>query len=183
MPLVTMDMAMSHALKTSHIIPGLVDPNFESQGLLDVVYSGNEHVELGNHLTPAQTAQAPTIMYIPANEEPNALYTLLLLDPDAPSSKDPKFSPYRHWVVGNIPAQHQDQVNAAANQVTAYAGPTPPAGTGDHRYVFLLYKQAAQQSYSPTALGQDRRSFKYKDFVQQHQLQLVAVNFFLASNP
>lgn len=29
-------------------------------------------------------------------------YTLLLVDPDAPTPDDPKFAYWRHWVVSNI---------------------------------------------------------------------------------
>ena len=32
----------------------------------------------------------------------DASYTLVMTDPDAPSRDDPKFGPFRHWVVSVI---------------------------------------------------------------------------------
>lgn len=44
----------------------------------------------------------------------------------------------RHWLVINIPGCQVDKGDA----LTPYMGPAPPAGTGHHRYVFVLYKQS-----------------------------------------
>lgn len=76
---------------------------------------------LGNKLTVEQTGEEPSVvitpMGLPGNvggggdgegggkeggeeeEEEEELYTLVMTDPDAPSREDPKFGPFRHWVV------------------------------------------------------------------------------------
>lgn len=71
------------------------------------------------------------------NADENELYTLLMVDPDAPSRADPKFRSYKHWAVINIPGADV----ARGDQITEYIGSGPPNKTGLHRYVFLMYKQ------------------------------------------
>ncbi|ORX47420.1 PEBP-like protein [Hesseltinella vesiculosa] len=179
--LVMMDTAMSHALQTSGVIPDVVSPQFKNQGILTVNY-GEEQVAIGNHLSVEQTAEAPKVMYVSGEESTHDYYTLMLVDPDAPSRADPKNGPWRHWVVTNIPEGQPDQVNASANQLTTYIGPSPPAGSGDHRYVFLWYKQLQGiQTFAPLSQSvHDRRSFNYSRYAQEQQLELLAVNFFFA---
>jgi phosphatidylethanolamine-binding protein (PEBP) family uncharacterized protein len=72
------------------------------------------------------------------------------------------------------------QVNTASNQLTNYMGPAPPPGSGDHRYIFLLYKQTNREHpFEALAQGvQDRRTFDFKQYAATNQLELVAVNFF-----
>jgi len=55
---------------------------------------------LGNVLTPTLVKSEPCLEWTP---EENALYTVILTDPDAPSRVDPKFRENHHWLVVNIP--------------------------------------------------------------------------------
>jgi phosphatidylethanolamine-binding protein (PEBP) family uncharacterized protein len=64
-------------------------------------------------------------------------YTLVLVDPDAPSRLHPTMRDFVHWVVLNIPGA--DVTSGAA--VVPYVGPRPPYGSGLHRCVFSLYIQ------------------------------------------
>ncbi|XP_037514707.1 uncharacterized protein LOC119391104 [Rhipicephalus sanguineus] len=98
---------------------------------LNVSYPGGAAVNLGNFLTPAQTAHAPDVNVV---GDPGHWYTVILLDPDAPSKSNPKMRHWLHWLVVNVP--HNDTTT-----LTKYAGPTPPPGSGRHRYVFLAYEQ------------------------------------------
>ncbi|CAO3598787.1 unnamed protein product [Absidia cylindrospora] len=177
MPLTTYDMNMQHALKEAGVIPDVIDEGFQSNILLSVKY-GDKDVAIGNHFTTGQTAEAPQVQFIPAEED--AEYSLFLVDPDAPTRSDPKYGPWRHWVAVNIPGSQQDQVTAASSQLTNYIGPAPPPGSGDHRYIFLLYKQTNKshpfQSLSQSV--QDRRSFDFKQYAANNKLELVAANFF-----
>lgn len=69
--------------------------------------------------------------------EKGAHYTLLMVDPDAPSRADPQLREIRHWLVMNIPESSVEN----GDEVTAYRGSGPPKGSGLHRYIFLVYKQ------------------------------------------
>lgn len=74
---------------------------------------------------------------------PNQLYTLLLVDPDAPSRRDPKSRSFKHWAVINILGSDV----SSGDEITAYIGAGPPKDTGFHRYVFLVYKQNGRIEY------------------------------------
>lgn len=99
-----------------------------------MLYSSGVSASLGNELTPTQVKDKPTLTW---NAENDAFYTLLLVDPDAPSRQNPKYREYRHWLVMNIPGTSIDQ----GDEVIGYMGSGPPKDTGLHRYIFLIYKQ------------------------------------------
>lgn len=58
-----------------------------------------------------------------------------------------------------------------------YAPPTPPAGTGPHRYEIILLKQNIDKPYS-IPVPQSRARFNRVSFIQEHKLQLVAKALF-----
>lgn len=67
---------------------------------------------------------------------------LIVHDPDAPLPLG-----FTHWIVYGLPANdgtvgvHGENVRVAANSAgkTAYMGPRPPAGHGEHHYFFTVY--------------------------------------------
>lgn len=79
--------------------------------------------------------------------------TLIMHDPDAVGSD------YTHWVVYDMPAStkviavNSVPVGALQGQNSAgkasYMGPCPPAGTGNHRYMFELYALDITLSLKP----------------------------------
>ncbi|KAG1047277.1 hypothetical protein G6F43_010265 [Rhizopus delemar] len=176
MVLITSDMNISNALKKAEIMPNIVPEGFSPLTLLDIKYSSGEDVALGNFIKPSDSAEAPKVNFIAPDKD--SQYTLLMVDPDAPSKENPKLSPYRHWVVVNIPSSTDF---AAASQMASYIGPAPPPNTRDHRYIFLLYKQPAKYS-NFQALSEEPSKFDYKAFVQNNKLELVSVNFFISRN-
>jgi len=89
----------------------------------------------GTVFTPAMTQAEPHCSW---GGDSNHLYTLIMMDPDAPSRSDPQMREFRHWVVVNIPGD-----NVSKGEVlTPYMGPAPPKGTGLHRYILCVYRQA-----------------------------------------
>uniref|UniRef100_A0A146KTY3 Protein D1 n=1 Tax=Lygus hesperus TaxID=30085 RepID=A0A146KTY3_LYGHE len=79
------------------------------------------------------------------NAKDNKKYMILMLDPDAPNHPEGVF--YFHWAVANIPGKNLKSGGDVSKGTTllSYAGPTPPKGSGQHRYVFLVYEQDTQQ--------------------------------------
>ncbi|CAO3632356.1 unnamed protein product [Cunninghamella echinulata] len=175
-----MRMNITKALKDAGLIPNVIDEGFTPDTLLLIKY-GDKDVEMGNHISPQEGVQPPQIRFIPAEED--AEYTLFLIDPDAPSRADPKNGPFRHWVVTNIPGSSQEQIYTATSlHTTTYMGPKPPGDTGNHRYVFLLYKQR-DKSQKFQALSNDvRKNFDFKQYARDNDLELVGVNFFYSSS-
>ena len=61
-----------------------------------------QEVILGNELFRAYTTSEPDIQITPMGaEEGDPSYTLAMVDPDAPSTNDRKFGPFRHWLVSS----------------------------------------------------------------------------------
>ncbi|KAG0297289.1 hypothetical protein BGZ96_007026 [Linnemannia gamsii] len=184
MPLITSDQATEAALRQDGIIPDVLD-SFQSKTLLMVSFGSNKEVALGNKLTVQETQHAPQVSF--QAESPGDQYTLIMTDPDAPSRNDPKMREYRHWVVANISGTSDFQpANVSQGAVVSpYMGPAPPAGSGPHRYIFLLYKQTPSTNVSAltTPLAPQRQGFKAKQFSSQAHLELVGANYFFAENP
>ncbi|KAH7698134.1 Protein D2 [Aphelenchoides avenae] len=99
-----------------------------------------------------------------------------MVDPDAPSPNDPSARSWVHWLVVNVLGNDiaQGQV------IQEYNGPTPPTGSGLHRYVLLAYEQPSliNPQYSGIA------GFNVQDFVNANNLKQppLAGNFFRAQD-
>lgn len=89
---------------------------------------------MGKELTPTQVKDKPQVTW---DAEKGAYYTLMMVDPDAPSRENHPFREVRHWLVFNIP----ESAIKSGDHVSEYRGSGPPKGTGLHRYVFLVFKQ------------------------------------------
>lgn len=91
-------------------------------------------IGLGNEFTPTQVKDKPQVKW---QAEKGAYYTLLFIDPDAPSRAQHTMREVRHWAVMNIPESSIEK----GDEVIAFVGSGAPKDTGLHRYVFLVYKQ------------------------------------------
>ncbi|CAO3630421.1 unnamed protein product [Cunninghamella blakesleeana] len=175
MPLVTTEMNINHALKEAGIIPDVIEEGFIPETMVLVKYD-DKQVELGNRFTPQEAVKAPEVTFIPSEE---AEYTLFLVDPDAPSREDPKYGLCRHWVATYSPEGSQEQMNITHQNT--YLGPAPPADTGDHRYIFLLYKHKLKNENIQVLAEKERINFNVKQYADDNHLELVGVNFFYSS--
>jgi len=76
----------------------------------------------------------------------DSLYVMAMVDPDAPSADDPSMAEVRHYLVGNINSTIMASGRFDANlvdELTPFKNPSPPEGSGYHRYTQLVYKQPA----------------------------------------
>lgn len=159
---------------------GVVPDVIETVPANTVEVSYNEHVvSMGNELTPTQVKDPPSHINYPV--EDNALYTLCMTDPDAPSRQNPKYREWHHWLVVNIPGTDV----SSGTVLSEYVGSGPPKGTGLHRYVFLVYKQPGKltcdEKRLPNTSGDHRGCFKISNFAKKYNLgQPIAGNFYQA---
>ncbi|KAK0427306.1 hypothetical protein QR680_010160 [Steinernema hermaphroditum] len=154
----------------SQIVPDVIPIAPEDEA--HVTYKKGFDVNLGNEATPGEVQTAPRVSW-PA--EKKSLYSLFMIDPDAPSRESPSMHEFLHWMVVNIPGSKV----AKGDTLIDYFPPTPPPGTGPHRYVFLVYKQ--QDEIDDSAAPTKRAGFSVSQFAQQHNLgNPVAGNFFMA---
>lgn len=121
---------------------------------LRVVYEGAGAVECGCDMRPSATKEPPRVYA--TGLRAGAKYTLIMSDPDAPSRAAPRCREWLHWIVANTEkrcggkgmegeegeeGEEETEVSGQGYTVCDYNGPTPPRGTGKHRYVFVLYEQ------------------------------------------
>ncbi|XP_033641816.1 OV-16 antigen-like isoform X2 [Asterias rubens] len=105
--------------------PGFGDDCGETVNL-DLVYEGE-----------------PTLVSFAAADT-SKMYTLMMVDPDAPDAIDPQFAYYLHWLVVNIAGTDlANGIFANGDALTPYEHPLPPEGSGFHRYQFFVFAQAS----------------------------------------
>ena len=103
------------------------------------------------------------------------LYTLLLVDPDAPHphadcSKPGERGPWLHWFIKDC----RNGTSVGGDECVEYEGPAPPKG--NHRYIFVLFRQNGEIRV-PT---EERKAWPFEQFLKlnQHLLTPVAMNYF-----
>ncbi|KAH7069798.1 phosphatidylethanolamine-binding protein [Paraphoma chrysanthemicola] len=172
------------SLKSANLLPSKIIPdNFTPSVNLAVNFSAISPSE-GSFVRVSQAKEAPTISISSPSSAPSAQsFTFMLIDPDAPTPDDPKFSYWRHWVVTSISSSNLDASNilASGKTLTQYLAPGPKDESGPHRYLFLLFKEPEGLSLEKTDVGGeefvDRRSFGAKEFVEKWGLELVGVQW------
>ncbi|KAF1912120.1 phosphatidylethanolamine-binding protein [Ampelomyces quisqualis] len=171
------------SLKSASLLPSPIIPaSFTPSVDLTITFPTISPAE-GSLARVSDVAQQPKISI--SNSDSVQSYTLLLIDPDAPTPADPKFSYWRHWVVINIPStsssSSSSDVTENGTTLTPYLAPGPKDESGPHRYLFLLFKEKDGWSLKKEDVGGvefvDRRSFKAREFVEGHGLELVGVQW------
>uniref|UniRef100_A0A7E4W060 Phosphatidylethanolamine-binding protein n=1 Tax=Panagrellus redivivus TaxID=6233 RepID=A0A7E4W060_PANRE len=148
--------------------------------LLKVAFDSGSEASLGNILTPNDVKNAPIEVSWPAKSE--RLYTLVMIDPDAPSRANPSRREFLHWLVVNIPGG----AVSLGDTLAEYVGAGPPEGTGLHRYVFIVYLQDGRLTdYSIGHISKytssGRPMFMAQKFADKHELGApIAGNFYQA---
>ncbi|KAE8675569.1 Protein BROTHER of FT and TFL 1 [Hibiscus syriacus] len=133
---------------------------------MTVTYNSNKQVANVHELMPAVIAARPWVEI--SGDDMRTCYTLIMIDPDAPSPSDPYLREHLHWMVTDIPGTTDDSF------VVAYETPKPTIGI--HRYVFILFKQSGRQTVRPPS---SRDYFNTRRFSADNGLglQVAAVYF------
>lgn len=96
-------------------------------------------IKYGNILVDSQVLSKSQVQLeadVWLNVPVNSIYSLIMVDLDAPPYRTDSNNVFLHWWIANI------DLSRNFNQTWAdYFPPTPPLGSGKHRYVFYLYKQ------------------------------------------
>lgn len=166
-------------LHDSEIVPNILP--VVPPSITKMAWAGSMRVhELGTVLTPASVRERPRLNY---NVHANRLYTVSLVDPDAPSRDEPIFGQWVHWLVVNVPGRDI----ARGDTLVEYIGAAPPAGSGRHRYVLAVYEQSHKIPLDnltriTRTQGSGRSKWNVDRFVAIHDAaaKLVSANFFYA---
>lgn len=148
---------------------------------LGVYFPSGAKVHLGNRIALDKVAEEPELIW---EVVAGRLYTVLFVDPDAPSRDNPIYRSFLHWLVVNVPGTDID----GGEVLAPFLKSQPPPGSGFHRYVFLIYEQPDCEDFeglpdytSPTTSV--RQSFSVEGFTKQFNLGIpIAGNFYYAQN-
>jgi len=157
----------------------LTDMNIKMPASLLHVKYGSHDVTPGVVLTPTQVQKQPVVNW---EADPNAFYSIVMNDPDAPSRDNPKSREWQHWCVVNVPGSNVE----AGEVLTEYVGAGPPKGSGLHRYVLLVFKQPTgrtqfNENYLTSRSGDGRGNHHVSEFASTYSLgDPVSGNYFKA---
>ena len=120
-----------------------------------------------------KSQQNPVLKF---KRSPNDNYTIIAVDPDAPSKTNPI---NKHWL-------HLLIINNN-NRIVKYQKPAPPVGSGNHRYIFYLLKQKDILDGDHLELARDnnnkviRQKFDLDKFIADNNLSVVDFIYFETS--
>lgn len=119
-----------------------------------------------------------------------------MIDPDAPSRDDAVKAPVLHWLVANFQQSNLKdgrtlckfysktfifKLEVFCYCIDSYHGPAPPAGSGPHRYLFLLY-QSIDKIPEKTIESEQRLRYPLQQYVTDNRLGLLDVTYFTVDN-
>ncbi|KAK8936112.1 Protein HEADING DATE 3A [Platanthera zijinensis] len=159
-------------LIVGRVIGDVLDPFIRSVSLR-VSYTSRE-VSNGAELKPTAIVDQPAVEV--GGDDLRTSYTLIMVDPDAPTPSSPCLREYLHWMVTDIPATtgtsfgegtqgHNTVYMNPGNEVVCYESPRPNLGI--HRYVFVLFQQLGRKTvYAPRW----RQNFNTRRFAELYNL-------------
>ncbi|KAL8279032.1 hypothetical protein RQP46_008490 [Phenoliferia psychrophenolica] len=167
--------------------------SLKAEAILTVEY-GFGNVVNGMAYDVTQVAAQPTVYVTPSTSTASdftssSLYTLTLAD--AASLGDPDTAGnYRHYLANSLTGASGSGSNLTfvpsnGTVITNYASPGPIAGTGPHRYAWLLFAQpstfAAPSNLSTTGVSPSH--WNVSSYVSSSHLgDLIAASFFTVEN-
>ncbi|KAG8694884.1 hypothetical protein FRC08_008203 [Ceratobasidium sp. 394] len=134
------------------IVPDVL-PSFNPKSFLYLTYTGNLSDGSSAKVVLPGTSFARNDTLIPPELSATGLksgpYVIAIVDPDAPSRANPTSAQIRHMLAANLTVSSARSkyisdsflLKNSTAAVNDYRPPTPPAGSGPHRYVALLYAQ------------------------------------------
>ncbi|XP_048436600.1 protein HEADING DATE 3A-like isoform X6 [Pyrus x bretschneideri] len=162
-------------LVVGRVVGDVLDP-FTRSVSLRVTY-GTKEVNNGCELKPSQVVQQPRVDI--GGDDLRTFYTLVMVDPDAPSPSDPNLKEYLHCTKSNLPARLVTDIPATTaasfgQEIVCYESPRPTVGI--HRFVLVVFRQLGRQTvYAPGW----RQNFNTRDFAELYNLGLpVSVVYF-----
>ena len=134
---------------------------------------GDTNIKNGMHLSLEKSKEKPKINF---NNYDDKYYTIIVMDPDAPSHDNPI---YKYWL-------HYLTINNN-NKIIEYESPDPPKNSGIHRYFFILLKQKEFLEKKKvediiSKLPKKRQNFNYGEFVSLFGFEPIDSVYFETEN-
>lgn len=134
------------------------------------VFFGSIRIESGKKYSLDVPQYPPTIV---TKLNADKYYTIFVVDKDAPSKENPINRYWLHYMsINNYKNFNSGKI------IIDYKPPTPPKGSGEHRYFVCLY--ASDYKISPKFT--DRPKFNMKHFIEEFGLALIDCIMFICEN-
>nr|AIU38033.1 heading date 3A/Flowering Locus T-like protein 5 [Musa acuminata AAA Group]AIU38038.1 heading date 3A/Flowering Locus T-like protein 5 [Musa acuminata AAA Group] len=145
-------------LVVGRVVGDVLDP-FARSVALSVRY-GSREVANGREFKPSQVVNQPRVDV--GGNDLRTFYTLVMVDPDAPSPSNPTLREYLHWLVTDIPATTG---SSFGQETMCYENPRPSSGI--HRLVSVLFQQLGRGTvFAPVW----RQNFNTREFAELYNL-------------
>jgi len=119
----------------------------------------------GQKTTVDKTSKMPGIEY---DKVPGKYYTVIMVDPDAPSPTSPTFRYFLHVLIVN------QSLESSGDIINEYTGPSPPIGI--HRYYICILEQ---KKFIKPMSEYERKNFPIINFASEHDLNPIHCTKFL----
>eukprot|EP00794_Sanderia_malayensis_P001414 gene1414-1566_t len=133
---------------------------------LSVVYPYNDMKRCGETFPLDSLKERPKVELDKLGTLTDKNLTLLMVDPDAPSHKNPSCRSWLHWIVADTNLKEKGVQQG--REIVPYRPPSPPSGSGRHRYYFLLYEQNEKTVFMENP--EDRCRFDVDAFAAENNL-------------
>ncbi|KAJ8460161.1 hypothetical protein OPV22_033087 [Ensete ventricosum] len=149
---------MTDPLRVGRVVGDVLDP-FTKSVAMAVRYNSRD-VTNGREFKPSQVANQPNVEI--GGHDLRTFYTLVMVDPDAPSPSNPTLKEYLHWMMTDIPGTTGSNFG---QETMCYESPRPSSGI--HRLVFVLFRQMGRGTvYAPMW----RQNFCTREFAELYNL-------------
>ena len=153
-----------------------VQLNIWVQNHENVCVCGRENGESVTYASPADFTEAPFITMSGSGVKLDALYTVMISNPD----NIIPIKPILHSFVGNISGERLVAGDLSAGyEVFHFHAPKPPTANHSFHYCYMLYEQAKEEDFTSVA-SMDDTKFPIQAIAEKHNLKLLSSNFFAA---
>jgi len=164
---------IAKSFKKAEIVPQVI-PAFYPSSFIYLEWENTTLDSPGANISKEATSKSPilTASHIPLTFP--GPYIITTIDPDAPSRSKPSNAPFRHFLgadfyVSGYPSNKvlgAFQLLNSSEAVSDWYAPAPPARSGPHRYVTLLYRQPPGMNISFVDKD-DRAKFNITEFAKK----------------
>uniref|UniRef100_A0A6G6ADQ5 Phosphatidylethanolamine-binding protein-like protein n=1 Tax=Borely moumouvirus TaxID=2712067 RepID=A0A6G6ADQ5_9VIRU len=133
------------------------------------VQINNKIIFDGDVIPLKDTKNFPKISF---SKKEGEYYTIIIVDPDAPSRNNPVNKYFLHMLIINN-----------TDEIVKYTPPDPPKGSGKHRYFIFLLKQngVMDKNYLKINIF-GRAKFNLGEFIADNHLEIIDSVYFLTES-
>ncbi|KAJ2497052.1 hypothetical protein GGH96_005392 [Coemansia sp. RSA 1972] len=160
-------------LKQAEVIPDILPTTFVPEFELSITFDGMRRpIDMGQLLSINDTQEEPIIEF---DAPPGSMFTVAIVDIDAPSNSRHGYRSYRHFLMSNL-GLYDDY---RGEKLTAYRAPQPSFSSGAHRMAVVVLKQTAYVDFTSQDVPHSRVRFDAVKWGARYHMTPVAASFFM----